>query len=198
MKATAGIVAAFVLSCSVTALGQSATRPRTVTGPPIEYGSPSELKGVTRIYVDTGASIREQQEIVKSLRKSIPSLDIVRNPDDAEVILVYRVVVYTYPTVTATSTTTVSPNGSSQTTSQAGPQTEQRTIGLVEKPLGPNRVRLLMEYDVDKSTTTEKLRIPVTILLPISSVVPLGSRSPERDRFLWQFVKAWKTANGIK
>jgi hypothetical protein len=183
MTATAGLVAVLVLSGSVTAFGQSTTRPRTVTGPSIEYGSPSELKGVHNIFVDTGTSIGRQQEIVKRLQKDIPSLTVVRNPADAEVILIFKTVTYTRPSLVGSSTTTVNPDGSTQTVSQAGPQVEEQTIALVEKPLGPNRVRLLMEYDWGRFTTVEKI---------------FGTNGSQRDRFVRQFVDAWKKANGIK
>jgi hypothetical protein len=198
MTATAGLVVVLVLSFSAPALGQSATRPRTVNGPPIEYGTTSELRDVQYVFVDAGPSIREQQEIVKRLQKSIPSLTVVRDPADADIFIIYKIVTYRLPGVAASTTTVTYSDGSSRTDTQAGPQTESRLIAVVEKPLAPNRVRLLMEYDRNKTSTTEKITGPLT-------VVPFGglfaqaiNGSSDRDRFLRQFVDAWKKANGIK
>ena len=63
-----------------------------------EFGSPDELKGVTRIYISLvyhgSVELKDRDRIVKEIEKGkkknkITNLAIVTKPEDAEVILVY-------------------------------------------------------------------------------------------------------------
>jgi len=38
--------------------------------PTIEYGSPSELKGITKIFIDTGTELEVRSNIIKEINKS--------------------------------------------------------------------------------------------------------------------------------
>ena len=55
--------------------------------PTVEYGHPSELQGVKKVFVDTGVDIELRNHIVKEIQKGLPGLDIVSNPEDADVHL---------------------------------------------------------------------------------------------------------------
>ena len=53
------------------------------------YGSPSELKGLRRVYVDAGASRKSRERIVGELRKSKTGIEVVDAPERAELILLF-------------------------------------------------------------------------------------------------------------
>jgi hypothetical protein len=55
--------------------------------PIIEYGRPDELRGVTKIFVDTGIDAQEGNLIVKVIRKRLPNLEVVSRPEDADIHL---------------------------------------------------------------------------------------------------------------
>lgn len=52
-----------------------------------EYGSPSELRGVTRIFIDTGDDTKARDKIVKELEKSKIKIEVLALPDNAELFL---------------------------------------------------------------------------------------------------------------
>ncbi|HEX7313112.1 MAG TPA: hypothetical protein VF297_04295 [Pyrinomonadaceae bacterium] len=52
-------------------------------------GSPSELKGLKRVYVDAGASRKDRARIVEALRKSKTGVEVVDAPEAAELILLF-------------------------------------------------------------------------------------------------------------
>jgi hypothetical protein len=52
-------------------------------------GSPSELKGLKRVYVDAGASRKDRERIVGALRKSKVGVEVVDAPEAAELILLF-------------------------------------------------------------------------------------------------------------
>jgi hypothetical protein len=52
-------------------------------------GSPSELKGLRRVYVDAGASRKDRARIVEELQKSKVGIEIVDAPERAELILLF-------------------------------------------------------------------------------------------------------------
>src|SRR5262249_50222432 len=53
----------------------------------VEKGSPAELKGVTKAFVDTNMEIRHRADIVKEIQKKLPALEIVSKPEDADIHL---------------------------------------------------------------------------------------------------------------
>lgn len=55
--------------------------------PSIEYGQPNELRGVTKIFVDTGIDLQQRQLIVKAVQKRLPNLDVVSRPEESDVHL---------------------------------------------------------------------------------------------------------------
>ena len=52
-------------------------------------GSPSELKGLRRVYVDAGASRKDRARIVGELLKSKVGVEVVDAPERAELILLF-------------------------------------------------------------------------------------------------------------
>jgi hypothetical protein len=123
-------------------------------GPVIEYGKPEELKGVTKIYIYTGTDIEVRQNIIKEIAKKLPSLQIADKPEEAQVFLLFAADSSTF----LSSLQTTSENTGGGTTSSSTP-IYRRVIsatGAVAKPIGPNRVRLLMDFKDSRSTVFER------------------------------------------
>jgi hypothetical protein len=53
----------------------------------IEYGQASELRGVTKVFVDTGADIQQRNLIVKEIQKRLPDLEVVSRPEESDIHL---------------------------------------------------------------------------------------------------------------
>jgi hypothetical protein len=54
-----------------------------------EYGTPAELRGIGRIFIDTGADAAMRTNIVKNIEKRLPELVIVTCPEEADIRLVF-------------------------------------------------------------------------------------------------------------
>ncbi len=69
--------------CAVVALGlaggQDLDRPT--------YGTVSDLRGLTRLFVDTGTDVRARDRIIRELRSSGLGLELVQDPRDAQMLL---------------------------------------------------------------------------------------------------------------
>src|SRR5918997_1515715 len=52
-------------------------------------GSPAELKGLRRVYVDAGANRKDRARIVEELRRSKVGVEVVDAPEGAELILLF-------------------------------------------------------------------------------------------------------------
>lgn len=61
--------------------------PAAAQEPGIEYGQARELRGVTKVFVDTGVDARQREQIAKELRKRLPSLEVVSRPEESDVHL---------------------------------------------------------------------------------------------------------------
>ena len=61
--------------------------PATAQNPTIEYGHPSELQGVQKVFVDTGTDMESRDRIVKEIQKGAPNLTVVSRPEDADIHL---------------------------------------------------------------------------------------------------------------
>lgn len=53
------------------------------------YGQPSDLKGLNKIYVDSGPDTKSRDKIIKNLEKSKLGFEIVDDQKDAEILLGY-------------------------------------------------------------------------------------------------------------
>lgn len=85
--------------------------------PSVEYGQPSELRGVTKIFVDSGFDARQREQIAKEIRKRLPDLEIVSRPEDSEFHLRY-----------------------------SANDEEDEITGAIVKIVGENRVRVLFSF----------------------------------------------------
>jgi len=57
------------------------------------YGRPSDLRGLTRLFVDTGTDVRARDRIVRELRGSGIALQLVDDMRDAQMLLEFGVTV---------------------------------------------------------------------------------------------------------
>lgn len=51
------------------------------------YGQPSDLKGLKKLYVDTGTDTKSRDSIIKALEKSKLGFEVVDDEKDAEILL---------------------------------------------------------------------------------------------------------------
>lgn len=119
----------------------------------IEYGSPADLKGITKIFVDTGTEMEVRKNILKEISKSkkkIPDLIIVSRPEDAEIILSFGAVTNTY--LSGINTTPTYGGIISRPTYGNVIQGN----GIVVKLLANNRVRLIMSFEDSRSSRWER------------------------------------------
>jgi hypothetical protein len=70
------VCAAIVLSV---AGGQNVDRP--------QYGTASDMRGLTRVFIDTGTDVRARERIVRELRGADVALQLVQDASDAEMLL---------------------------------------------------------------------------------------------------------------
>lgn len=63
------------------------TLPVYAQAPIIEYGQPAELRGVTKVFVDTGLDAQQRGVVVKEIKKQLPDLEIVSRPEESEIHL---------------------------------------------------------------------------------------------------------------
>jgi hypothetical protein len=143
--------------------------------PTIEYGSPSDLKGVKKIFVDTGTEMEVRENILKELGKSkkkTPDLEVVSRPEDAEIILAFGASASTYLAQVNTA-----PVDDGAVVSHPVYRQVVHGDGVVLKPLGENRVRLLMSFKDSRSSRFE--------------------RRPSTN-FAREFIHKYMDANGIK
>ena len=55
----------------------------------VEYGEPGELRGVTKIFVDSGLDAEQRERIAKEIKKRVPALEIVSRPEESDFHLRY-------------------------------------------------------------------------------------------------------------
>jgi hypothetical protein len=61
--------------------------PAVAQDPTIEYGQASELRGVTKVFVDTGIASWQRDMIVKMIGKNLPQLEVVPHPEESDIHL---------------------------------------------------------------------------------------------------------------
>ena len=59
----------------------------TSHAPQTEYGKPEELKGLTKVFVDTGGNMKERERIQNEIRKSRIGVELLDSEEGAEVVL---------------------------------------------------------------------------------------------------------------
>jgi len=129
--AISGIFILLVLALPVAAQ-QPLPTPQTI----VEYGPPDELRGVTKVFVDTGTDAEQRNKIVREIHKKLPDLTIAARPEDANVHLRFSFKetnfygpAYPYPYPIHVS---------------LGASRGEEGIGIVLVILSPERVRVLL------------------------------------------------------
>lgn len=156
-------IVAFILTFFViSALGQGE----------FDYGKPSDLKGLTKIYIDTMGDLKENERIVSRLNKAkISTIQIVEDSDDAEIVLMFG-----GDDFTVTS-------GANSNTIGGSTSTVVTRVNLL---LGEGRVfvlpkegsKLLLIMRVKNTQQTKLEKRPVT-------------------KFVEDFIKVYKKVNGL-
>ena len=163
------------LACAMLLAFAPAALPQS---PNFEYGSPADLRGVTKVYVYTGMNLDVRNNIIKNIEKKLPQIRVVESANDAQVVLSFAADSYTYlatiyhssnsqtnGTVNATST----PNGNTvDTTGTYSGQTNtygyntpvyRRVLtgaGLVTMRGSDGKLRLIMDYHGTKKNIFQK------------------------------------------
>jgi hypothetical protein len=114
--------------------------------PVVEYGQPGELRGINKIFLDTGTDLKQRALILAELakeKKELPDLVVLDAPDQAEAILVFTTA-RERELVTMAANPQIVPG----TPSGATPIYRRRLIasGYVFIPKGADRRRILLDY----------------------------------------------------
>jgi hypothetical protein len=156
MRARAGILVLLILFVTVNSQSQSA----------IEYGEREELKGITKIFVDTGTDLSGRENIIKIIKNDLPTIVVVSRVEEAELVLIYSSDSYSILSGISnsrnSSTTgnlsvwgnTATYSGQTTSTSTSTPSYRKVTDGegLVVMFTNSGRPRLLMNFkDTQKS-----------------------------------------------
>lgn len=62
----------------------------TTHAPQTEYGDLEELKGLTKVFVETGGDMKNRERIQHEIRKSGIGVELLNSRDGAEVVLTFR------------------------------------------------------------------------------------------------------------
>lgn len=154
----------------------------------IEYGERDELRGITKIFVDTGTDLSGRENIIKIIKNELPTIVIMSRVEDAEIILIYSSDSYSILSGISnsrnSSTTgnlsvwgnTATYSGQTTSTSTSTPIYRKVTDGegLVVRFTSSGRPRLLMNFKDTQKSVLE--------------------RRPSSN-FARKFVKAYKEIN---
>ena len=61
--------------------------PVLAQAPITEYGQPDELRGVTKVFVDTSLDAQQRGVIVREIKKQLPDLEVVSRPEESDIHL---------------------------------------------------------------------------------------------------------------
>ncbi|MCI0665739.1 MAG: hypothetical protein L0220_32180 [Acidobacteria bacterium] len=135
----------------------------------IEYGDTSELKGVTKIFIDTRGDADLRKMIGLEIHKKLPKLEIVSKPEESDVHLRFYYEKEPYSTSTPYPYPYPHPYPIPSTGYVMAP------VSLVEKVISKDRIRVLM------GSKGYRTRV-------------ISWRRPE-SQFVGNFVKAYTEAN---
>lgn len=137
----------------------------------IEDGAPGELRGVKRIYVDTGGAQEERNNITGEILARLPSLEFVDTAGEAEVVLEYG-----------------AGDGTLRGTLEVkGP------LGLTQKKFDTTRELEIGKGQVLKRVSDSVLHVLLKFHDPQFNAL---ERKPSTN-FARAFVKAYQQANGL-
>lgn len=137
----------------------------------IEDGAPGELKGVRKIYVDTGGAREERDNITGEILARLPSLEIVDVASEAEVVLEFG-----------------AGGGTLRGTLEIKGQ-----LGLTEKKFDTTRELEIGKGQVLKRVSDTVLHVLLKFHDPQFNTL---ERKPSTN-FARAFVKAYQQANGL-
>ena len=137
-----------------------------------EYGKPSELRGLKKVFVDTGSDLKNRERILKELEKAkLPDLEVLDSSDGAEIVLQFK------PSIkTEVGATTRPIYGTGAVHTDVHENEMQAGKGIDFIPKG-TRIRVLLSFADVEETVFEKK--PAT-------------------NFAKTFIKEYKKANGLK
>ena len=155
----------------------------------IEYGERDELRGITKIFVDTGTDLSGRENIIKIIRNDLPAIVVVSRVEEAELVLIYSSDSYSMLSGISnsrnSSTTgnlsvwgnTATYSGQTTSTSTSTPIYRKVTDGegLVVRFTSSGRPRLLMNFKDKQKSVLE--------------------RRPSTN-FARKFVRVYKEVNG--
>jgi VWFA-related protein len=118
---------------STLATGSANQKTNHLQKPIVEQGSPEELKGVIKVFVDTNMEKLHRAEIVKEIQKQLPKLEVVPKAEDADIHLKFSL-----QSITQVWTEDIPLPGRPRPI---------RGVGKVVKVVSNDRVRLLLEYE---------------------------------------------------
>ena len=118
--------------------------PAAAQTPKIEYGHPSELQGVQKVFVDTGTDMESRDRIIKEIQKGAPNLTVVSRPEDAEIHLRF------YLDDEDNYAVIVPARG------RVGVSSVRRGAGTVVKVVDDKRLRVLWSYKDSQRTPVER------------------------------------------
>jgi hypothetical protein len=138
----------------------------------IEYGQTTELKGITRIFIDTDTDMRNRERVVKELGKSKIPFEILSAPEGAQVILEFAAT--RNREVVRTRTLPPLSEGLPARTHVDYAEKEHGN-GVVYLPQSSERRRILLSWSGEE-----------------------GFTASSAAKFASAFVKAYKRANNLK
>lgn len=149
----------FVCSISVFAQGSDT----------FEYGSPAELKGLTNIFVDTGADMETRSKITEIITKAkLPNIRFLDKITQAQIVLVFR------------------------------GDTEEKLTGAARYGTSTVLGRIQLEYGTGSVLVgLPEYTKPHLVLTVKNSQQTKWEKSPA-TKFAKEFIKAWKEANGVR
>ena len=143
----------------------------TVVAQSFEYGKPSELKGLKRVFVDTGGDLKNRDRILDEIQKADIGVELLDSADGAEVILYFQGGKEKH--MSGVNSTT-DPYGNTRST----PSYRKITVGGGQVfVVRGDKLRMVLSFDDEEKTVFEKK--PAT-------------------NFGKTFVKAYKKANDMK
>lgn len=143
----------------------------TATAQSLEYGKPSELKGLKKVFVDTGGDMKNRERIQNEIQKANLGVELLDSADGAEVIISFQ------------GGKEKQMSGVNSTTDSYGntrsiPSYRKITVGAGQVfVVRGDKLRVVLSFDDEEKTVFEKK--PAT-------------------NFGKTFVKAYKKANDLK
>ena len=112
--------------------------------PAVEYGHPSELQGVKKVFVDTGVDTELRESIIKEIQKGLHNLTVVSRPEDADVHLRFQLDDEDNYAVIVPAR------------GRVGVSSVRRGTGTVVRVVDDKRVRVLWSYKDSQKTVLER------------------------------------------